>query len=64
MCVVKITEVIGASPKSFEGALREILEKMKKEDVTGMDIISQNVVVKKNKIMEYRIVAKVASVEK
>lgn len=62
MCIVKIIEVIGTSPKNFQDALKEALRRTAKtvENITGMDVISQNVVVKANKIVEYRVVVKVA----
>jgi hypothetical protein len=66
MCVVKVIEVIGTSPKSFQDALQEVLRRTAKtvENITGMDVIAQNVVVEKNKIVEYRVVVKVAFVVK
>jgi len=66
MPVIKIIELIGSSPKSFDDALKEIIKRTTKtvEEITGIDIISQKVRVENNKIVEYKIVAKVAFVVK
>ena len=66
MPVIKIIELIGNSPKSFDDALKEIIKRTTKtvEEITGIDIISQKVRVENNKIVEYKIVAKVAFVVK
>ena len=55
--VARVTEIIGASPKSFEDAINKGFERATKtlRGITGMRIIEQRVAVKGNKITEYRV---------
>ncbi|MDD3614199.1 MAG: dodecin family protein [Candidatus Pacebacteria bacterium] len=62
MAIVKIREIIGTSPKSFEDALNQVIEFVGKDkyNLTGVKIISQAVSLDKGKIVEYKITAHVA----
>lgn len=62
MPVIKIVELIGTSPDSFEDAINKAVERSSKtiKNITGVDIVGQKAVVKNNKITEYRVVLKVA----
>ncbi|HPD55329.1 MAG TPA: dodecin family protein [Candidatus Paceibacterota bacterium] len=62
MAIVKIREIIGTSPNSFEDALNRIIEFVGKDkyNLTGIKIISQSVSLEKGKIVEYKITANVA----
>ena len=64
MKVARVTEVIAASEKSFEDAVKlgitRACKRLKK--VSGAWVKSQKVVVNKNKIVEYRVNLKVTFV--
>lgn len=62
MSIAKIVEVIGASEKSFEDAIQSAVEKASNtiRGITGVDVVGQKAVVENNKIVEYRVVLKVA----
>jgi len=66
MSVLKVIEIIGTSPRSFEAAVNEGLMRARKtlEGITGIDIVGQNVKVENGKIKEYRVVMKVAFILK
>jgi flavin-binding protein dodecin len=55
--VARVTEIIAASPKSFEDALSAGFKRATKtlRGITGMKILEQRVSVENNKILEYRI---------
>lgn len=59
--IVKIRELIGTSDKSFEDALKNVIDHELKagKNVTGAKVISQSVDVK-NGVLEYKINANVA----
>jgi len=61
MCV-KIVEIIGNSPKSFEDAISDGIKRTSKtvRNISGVDVIGQTAVVENNKIVEYRVNMKVA----
>jgi len=62
MAVLKVIELVGTSPNSWEEAAKNAVDKAA-ETVRGMvggDVIGQNVVVKDGKITEYRVDVKVA----
>ncbi|HQM34878.1 MAG: dodecin family protein [Candidatus Paceibacterota bacterium] len=62
MAIVKIREIIGTSPNSFEDALNRIIEFVGKDkyNLTGIKILSQSVSLEKGKIVEYKITAHAA----
>ncbi|MBI5583792.1 MAG: dodecin domain-containing protein [Deltaproteobacteria bacterium] len=55
--VARVTEIIGASPKSFEDAVNNGFKRAIKtlRGITGMRIVEQRVAVEGNKIAEYRV---------
>jgi hypothetical protein len=62
MAIIKIREVIGTSEKSFEDALKTLVEHQVKagKKVTGAKILSESAEIKDGKIIEYKVNAKVA----
>lgn len=66
MSIAKVTEVIASSPKSFEDAVSNGIERADKtlKNITGAWVKDQNVVVEKGKVKEYRVVMKVTFVLK
>jgi len=66
MSVAKVTEIIASSPKSFEDAVSNGVERADKtlKNITGAWVKDQNVVVEKGKVKEYRVVMKVTFVLK
>ncbi len=62
MAIIKIRELIGTSPKSFDDALKTLVGHQVKagKNVTGAKVLSQTVEVKDGKIAEYKVNAKVA----
>ncbi len=57
MSVARVTEVISASPKSFEDAIQSGIERVSKtvHGIEGAWVKEQKVVVKAGKITEYRV---------
>jgi dodecin len=55
--VARVTEIIAASPKSFEDAISLGFKRATKtlRGITGMKIIEQRIAVENNKIIEFRI---------
>jgi len=66
MSVAKVVEITAASPKSFEEAIQTGITRASKtlEDIQGAWVKEQKVVVKGNKIVEYRVDMKVTFVLK
>lgn len=62
MPLVKVKELIGISPNSFEAAFREAIRHAteQKHNVTGAKILSQTATIKDGKIVEYKVNIKVA----
>jgi len=60
--VLKVIEIIGTSPESFEAALAEAVAKAGKtvRGISGVDVVGQIAKVIDGKITEYRVTAKVA----
>lgn len=56
MAVGRVTEVIGASPTSWEDAVKEAVERASEtlRGITGLEITKMNATVKGGKIAEYR----------
>ena len=56
MAVARQTQIIGASPHSWEDAVRQALERANQtlRNITGMEVIKENAAVDKGKIVEYR----------
>ncbi len=55
--IARVTEIIAASPKSFEEAIRVGFTRATKtlRGVTGIKIVEQRVAVEKDHIKEYRV---------
>ena len=64
MSVAKITEIQSSSTKSFEDAINKGIARADKtlKNVSGAWIKSQQVVIKKGKVSEYRVLMKVTFV--
>lgn len=56
MAVARITEIIGSSPKSWDGAVSNALERANKtlRGLTGLEVTKMNASIKDGKIEEYR----------
>lgn len=64
MAVARVTEIIAASPKSFDDAVNLGIKRANKtlKNVQGAWVQDQKVVVEKGKIVEYRVALKVTFV--
>ena len=64
MAVAGITQVIGASPHSWEDAIRNALERANKtlRGITGIEVLKENAAVESAKIAEYRATVQVTFV--
>ena len=64
MSVLKVIELVGTSPHSWEEAAKNAVDKAAEtlRGITGANVVGQNVVVKDGKIVEYRVDVKVAFV--
>ncbi|HEV8499127.1 MAG TPA: dodecin family protein [Gemmatimonadaceae bacterium] len=64
MSVAKITEIQASSTKSFDDALRAGIERASEtlRNISGAWVKSQNVVIEKGRISEYRVLLKVSFV--
>lgn len=64
MTVIKVIELMGTSPNSWEEAAKNAIDKAAEtlRGISGADVVGQNVVVKDGKITEYRVDVKVAFV--
>jgi len=62
MALVKVKEVIGTSPNSFQEAFEEAIKQVfrQKENITGAKILSQTATIKEGKIFEYKVNVKYA----
>jgi flavin-binding protein dodecin len=62
MPVLKVIELVGTSPNSWEEATKNAVDKAAEtlRGIVGADVVGQNVVVKDGKITEYRVDVKVA----
>ena len=66
MSVAKVAELISSSPKSFEDAINQGVQRATStlEQVTGAWVEGQKVVIDGGKIKEYRVILKVTFVLK
>ena len=64
MAVARITQVIGASPHSWEDAVRNALERANRtlRGITGIEIVKENAAVENGKIAEFRATVNVTFV--
>ena len=56
MAVARQTQIIGASPHSWEDAVRNALERanLTLRNITGLEVIKENAAVDEGKVVEYR----------
>lgn len=56
MAVARQTQIIGASPHSWEDAVRTALERANRtlRNITGLEVIKENAAIDSGKIVEYR----------
>jgi flavin-binding protein dodecin len=56
MAVARVSQIIGASPHSWEDAVRNALERANQtlRGITGIEVIKENAAVEDGKIVEYR----------
>ena len=61
MAVARITQVIGASPHSWEDAVRNALERANKtlRGITGIEVVKENAAVEDGRIVEFRATVQV-----
>jgi flavin-binding protein dodecin len=64
MAVARVTEIISASPKSFDDAIEKGIKRADKtlKNLKGAWVKSQKVVIDKGKVIEYRVNLKVTFV--
>jgi len=64
MSVLKVIELVGTSPNSWEEATKNAVDKAAEtlRNITGANILRQNVVVKDGEVIEYRVDLKLAFV--
>lgn len=62
MAVLKVIELVGTSPNSWEEATDNAVKKAAESlrGIVGADVVGQNVVVKDGAVSEYRVDVKVA----
>lgn len=62
MAVLKVIELVGTSPNSWEEAADNAVKKAAESlrGIVGADVVGQNVVVKDGAVTEYRVDVKVA----
>ncbi len=56
MAVARQTQIIGASPHSWEDAVRNALERanLTLRNITGLEVVKENAAVDDGKVVEYR----------
>ena len=64
MAVARVTQVIGASPHSWEDAVRNALERANKtlRGITGIEVLNENAAVENGKVAEFRAMVQVTFV--
>jgi flavin-binding protein dodecin len=64
MAVARVTQVIGASPHSWEDAVRNALERANRtlRGITGIEVLKENAAVENGKIAEFRAMVQVTFV--
>jgi len=64
MAVARVTQIIGASPHSWEDAVRNALERANKtlRGITGIEVLKENAAGEDGKIGEYRATVQVVFV--
>ena len=66
MSIAKVTEIISASPKSFQDAIESGIERANKtlENVSSAWISDQKVDIKNGKIVQYRVTMRITFILK
>ena len=61
MAVARVTQVIGASPHSWEDAVRNALERANRtlRGITGIEVLKENAAVENGRIAEFRAMVQV-----
>jgi flavin-binding protein dodecin len=61
MAVARVTQVIGASPHSWEDAVRNALERANRtlRNITGIEVLKENAAIEEGKIAEFRAMVQV-----
>ena len=61
MAVARVTQVIGASPHSWEDAVRNALERANRtlRNITGIEILKENAAIEGGQIAEFRAMVQV-----
>ena len=56
MAVARQTQIIGASPHSWEDAVRNALERANRtlRNITGIEVLKENAAVENGRVAEYR----------
>lgn len=64
MAVARITQIIGASPHSWEDAVRNALERANQtlRGITGIEVVKENAAVEDGRILEFRATVNVTFV--
>ncbi len=64
MSIAKVTEIISASPKSFDDAIEQGIKRANEtlKNVSGAWVKDQNVVIEGGSIKEYRVALKITFV--
>jgi flavin-binding protein dodecin len=64
MAVARVTQIIGASPHSWEDAVRNALERANKtlRGITGIEVLKENAAIEDGKIAEFRAMVQVTFV--
>ena len=64
MAVARVSQIIGASPHSWEDAVRNALERANKtlRGITGVEVVKENAAVEEGKIVEFRATVNVTFV--
>lgn len=62
MAIIKVKEIIGTSPNSFDEALKEAIKHITEEKqlISGVKIVGQTVDIKDGEIAEYKVNVKYA----
>ena len=61
MAVARVTQVIGASPHSWEDAVRNALERANRtlRNITGIEVLKENAAIEEGRIAEFRAMVQV-----
>lgn len=64
MAIARVTEIIAASPKSFDDAIEKGISRANKtlKNLQGAWVQDQKIVIQKGKIVEYRVALKITFV--